>query len=241
MEYELNHLQQPVGLPVHAWQAPLFPVHQDMEGRFCRLEPLNAEKHAQQLFDGFAQDTEGKCWTYLFAGPFANFREFSDWIGSAVSSKDPQFYAIVDTATHQATGMASYLRIDPKNGCIEVGHLNFSPLMQRTPIATEAMYLMMKRAFEAGYRRYEWKCNALNEPSRKAAQRLGFSYEGLFRQAIVVKGRNRDTAWYSIIDSEWPELKQAFEQWLKADNFDAEGRQRVSLSSMTKTLLKQKG
>ena len=137
--------------------------------------------------------------------------------------------------------MASYLRIDPNSGSIEVGGINFSPLLQRKPAATEAMYLMMKHAFELGYRRYEWKCNALNAPSRKAAQRLGFSYEGIFRQALVVKGRNRDTAWYAAIDSEWPALDAAFSQWLSVDNFDALGIQKTKLSALTSPILTQRG
>jgi RimJ/RimL family protein N-acetyltransferase len=143
---------------------------------------------------------------------------------------DPFLYAIIDLATERAVGLAGYLRIDPANGSIEVGHLNYSPLLQRTPGATEAMYLMMTRAFALGYRRYEWKCHALNAPSRSAALRLGFTFEGIFRQAAVVKGRNRDTAWYSIIDSEWPALKQAFERWLAPENFDERGIQRTPLS-----------
>ena len=144
---------------------------------------------------------------------------------------DPLFYAILDQATNRAVGVAGYLRIDPRNGSIEVGHLGYSPLLQRTPAATEAMYLMMARAFELGYRRYEWKCDSLNEPSRAAALRLGFVFEGIFRQAVVVKGRNRDTAWFSVIDSEWPALKAAFVNWLAPDNFDEQGRQLARLSA----------
>jgi RimJ/RimL family protein N-acetyltransferase len=143
---------------------------------------------------------------------------------------DPQFYTIIDVLTEQPVGLASYLRIDAANGVIEVGHLNYSPLLQQKPAATEAMYLMMRHAFELGYRRYEWKCNALNLPSRRAAERLGFLFEGLFRQSMVIKGRNRDTAWYSILDSEWPAVRQRLEQWLAAENFDAAGRQRQALS-----------
>ena len=145
---------------------------------------------------------------------------------------DPLFYAIIDAATEEAVGVASYLRIDPRNGSIEVGHLGYSLLLQRTPAATEAMYLMMERVFRLGYRRYEWKCHALNAPSRAAAQRLGYSFEGVFRQAAVVKGRNRDTAWYSVIDKEWPMLEAAFLRWLHPTNFDEQGRQRARLSAL---------
>src|SRR3954465_7648131 len=151
------------------------------------------------------------------------------------------FFAIVDRITGKPAGVASVLRVDPANGCIEVGGLAYSPLLQRKPAATEAMFLIMGQAFKLGYRRYEWKCNALNAPSRAAAQRLGFSYEGIFRQATVVKGRNRDTAWYSIIDAEWPALRQAYEAWLAPANFDAHGNQRTQLSALTAPLLKQRG
>jgi RimJ/RimL family protein N-acetyltransferase len=154
---------------------------------------------------------------------------------------DPQFHAIIDLATGKVGGVASYLRIDPAAGSIEVGHINFSPRLQRTVAATEAMYLMMKRAFELGYRRYEWKCHALNAPSRAAAQRLGFSYEGIFRQARVDKGRNRDTAWYAAIDADWPALDRAFSSWLDPANFDEIGQQRTSLSSLTDPILVARG
>lgn len=155
--------------------------------------------------------------------------------------RDPFFYAIVEKAAGKAVGVASHLRIDPRNGSIEVGHIAYSPLLQRTPAATEAMYLLMERAFELGYRRYEWKCNALNAPSRVAAQRLGLSYEGIFRQAIISKGRNRDTAWYAAIDKEWPALKAAFACWLAPANFDGQGRQRTRLSALTGSILEQRG
>ena len=173
--------------------------------------------------------------------PFASFDLYRSWLRVSVLTSDPQFYAIIDNITQQAVGIAAYLRIDPKNGSIEVGHLNFSPRLQKTPIATEAMYLMMKQAFELGYRRYEWKCNTLNKPSRRAAQRLGLSYEGVFRQATVSKGRNRDTAWYAAIDEEWPALKTAFEQWLAVSNFDEQGKQKLSLSALTAPIVKNWG
>jgi RimJ/RimL family protein N-acetyltransferase len=174
-------------------------------------------------------------------GPFATLVDYRTWVEGSARGNDPMFFAIVDRTTGKAVGVASYLRIDPANGCIEVGHLAYSPLLQRKPAASEAMYLMMEQAFKLGYRRYEWKCNALNAPSRAAAQRLGFSYEGIFRQATVVKGRNRDTAWYSIIDAEWPPLQRAFQTWLAPENFDAQGKQRKRLSSLTAPLLKQRG
>lgn len=179
-------------------------------------------------------------WLYLPYGPFDSLQSYREWMVSFCNDSDPLFYAILDSKTTNALGVASYLRIDTNNGVIEVGHLAYSPLLQRTRTATEAMYLMMQHAFELGYRRYEWKCNSLNMPSRAAAERLGFTFEGIFRQAAVIKGRNRDTAWYSIIDKEWPALKQAFETWLADDNFDADGRQKVALSTLTSAIQRQK-
>jgi RimJ/RimL family protein N-acetyltransferase len=201
-----------------------------MQGRLCRLEPLDVAKHAAALHEAHAADREGRNWTYLPYGPFASAAEYARWVEWAVAQGDPQFFAIVDGATGQPVGTASYLRIEPAMGVIEVGHLAFSPALQRRPAATEAMYLMMRRVFdELGYRRYEWKCDALNAPSRRAAERLGFRYEGTFRQAVVIKGRNRDTAWFSILDREWPALKVAFERWLDPANFDGAGAQRRRL------------
>ncbi len=212
-----------------------------MEGRFCRVEPLDPARHGDPLWAANALDRDGRNFTYLTAGPFATPEAYFEWLNGSCRGDDPLFHAIVDRASGQAVGVASYLRIDPANGVIEVGHINYSPLLQRRPAATEAMHLMMKRAFELGYRRYEWKCDALNAPSRAAAQRLGFSYEGLFRQAVVYKGRSRDTAWYSVIDAEWPALRAAFERWLDPANFDAAGNQRVALSALTAPLLMARG
>jgi RimJ/RimL family protein N-acetyltransferase len=212
-----------------------------MEGRFCRVEPLDPERHGLALYAANALDTVGRNWTYLPYGPFRSFESYRDWLDQAAAGDDPLFFAIVDRETGRAAGVASYLRIMPESGSIEVGHLNFSPLLQRRPAATEAMFLIMELAFSLGYRRYEWKCDALNAPSRRAAQRLGFSYEGVFRQATVVKGRNRDTAWYAIIDREWPALRAAYEQWLSHANFDSEGLQRIRLSDLTRPLLHAAG
>jgi RimJ/RimL family protein N-acetyltransferase len=184
------------------------------------------------LFEANAEDRDGRNWTYLPYGPFPTLAAYREWVEGASRADDPLFYAIVDNAGGEAVGVASLMRIDPKPGVIEVGGINYSPRLQRRPGATEAMYLLMRRAFdELGYRRYEWKCDSLNAPSRAAALRLGFQYEGLFRQATVYKQRNRDTAWFSILDREWPALRTAFEAWLDPANFDAAGRQRRSLSS----------
>lgn len=238
---ETNALGQPIGFAVPEWKPTVRPVHRVLAGRFCCLEPLNAARHAADLFSANALDAEGRNWTYLPYGPFDSLSSYSNWVEQFSATSDPLFFAIVSNETGKAVGVASYLRIDPANGSIEVGHLNFSLLMQKTPIATEAMWLMIREAFSLGYRRYEWKCNALNQPSRSAAQRLGLSFEGVFRQAAVNKGRNRDTAWYAAIDSEWPALDAAFHQWLAPDNFDDEGRQRVSLSKLTGPILVRRG
>ncbi|MCX9154810.1 GNAT family N-acetyltransferase [Niveibacterium sp. 24ML] len=232
-----NEFGQPVGDEVSGWTPPPRPGGVTLTGRFCRVEPIEPARHAEALFAANAQDSDGRSWTYLPYGPFATFAEYRDWLSTMAAGQDPCFYAIVDAASGLAVGVCSYLRIDPAAGSIEVGHLHFSPRLQGKPAATEAMFLMMQHAFTLGYRRYEWKCNALNAPSRRAAQRLGFSYEGCFRQARVDRGRNRDTTWYSVIDSEWPALKAVFEQWLGPENFDADGRQRVALSVLTNGLL----
>jgi len=226
-----NHLGQPVGEPLPDWTARPWPSRAAMEGRLCRLEPLDASRHAEALYEAHALDAEGRNWTYLPYGPFASPEDIVVWIRSVENSDDPMFFAIIGIATRRAIGWASYLRIDPAMGSIEVGHLAYSPALQRTPAGTEAMYLMMKRAFdELGYRRYEWKCNALNAPSWNAAERLGFRYEGTFRQAWVQKGRNRDQAWFSIIDGEWSAIRSALERWLDPSNFDTAGRQKRRLA-----------
>jgi RimJ/RimL family protein N-acetyltransferase len=234
----LNPLGQPVGLPMANWKPPAPPAREVMTGRFCALEPLDPQRHAPELYKANALDNEGRMWTYLPYGPFEGFASYAAWLNQDCLGNDPLFYAIVDQPTRKPVGMASYLRIDPPVGAIEVGHLVFSPLLQKTPAATEAMYLMMQNAFALGYRRYEWKCDALNAKSRAAAQRLGFSFEGIFRQARIYKGRTRDTAWFSVIDQEWPALQQAFVRWLDPANFDERGLQRHSLSSLTAPLLK---
>ena len=212
-----------------------------MAGRYCSVEPIDPERHARALHEANMRDPTGRAFTYLSAGPFASYDAYLAWITAICLGRDPLFHAIVDSATGNAVGVASYMRIDAANGAIEVGHINYSPPLQRTRAATEAMYLMMQRVFELGYRRYEWKCDSLNAASRAAAQRLGFSYEGVFRQAVVYKGRNRDTAWYAMIDSEWPALREAYRQWLDPANFDAQGRQRLRLSDLTAPVLKRRG
>jgi len=230
-----NQLGQPIGWPLPDWSPRSRPPRAPMEGRFCRIEPLDPGRHAAGLFAANAEDTAGRIWTYLPYGPFTSPEAYLGWAETMARGEDPLFHAILDRASGRALGVASYLRIDPPVGVIEVGHINYAPALQRRPAATEAMYLMMRRAFdELGYRRYEWKCDALNAPSRAAAERLGFTYEGLFRQATIYKARNRDTAWYSILDREWPALRDAFERWLDPANFSPDGKQRQSLSSLTR-------
>lgn len=236
MQHDTNDMGQPIGFALPDWKPPDLPSRKPMKGRFCRVEPLDPDLHASTLFAANALDAEGRMWTYLPYGPFDSLERFRSWTKEMCSLGDPLFYAIIDKTTGKAVGLASYLRIDPRNGSIEVGHILYSPLVQRTIAATEAMYLMMERAFALGYRRYEWKCDALNQPSRNAAQRLGFSFEGIFRQATVVKGRNRDTAWYSVIDPQWPALREAFRRWLDPGNFDEQGKQRLRLSDLTRRL-----
>ncbi len=230
---KLNHLGQPIGDDVPGWKPARTPGRTAIgEGRYCLVTPLEPRRHGRELWDAFALDREQRNWTYLVHGPYAAFADFMAWLEGAAALDDPLVFAVVERGSGRAVGVAAYLRIAPAAGSIEVGHINFSPLLQRTPAATEAMYLMMKHAFALGYRRYEWKCDALNQPSRAAAERLGLTFEGIFRQALVYKGRNRDSAWYAAIDREWPTLQAAFEAWLAPENFDADGRQRRSLSAL---------
>lgn len=226
MASRTNEHGQSIGLPVVDWRGATTPVREPIEGSRCRLEPLDADRHAAGLFRAYAADPAGRNWTYLPYGPFATLAEYRGWLAEKQVSQDECFFTIVDPRSGEPVGVAAYLRISPQTGSIEVGHLSYSPALQRTVASTEAMYRMMKRVFDDwGYRRYEWKCDALNAPSRAAAVRLGFRFEGVFRKLMVLKGRNRDTAWFSIVDDEWPALRSGFEAWLGPSNFDAEGRQ----------------
>ena len=237
MAEHVNELGQTIGFPLPGWRRPPHPPREAMTGRFCRLEPLDPATHAEDLFRANALDADARHWTYLPYGPFADLAAYRAWMDATCLGPDPLFFAIVDPETGRPLGVASFLRIDAAQGTVEVGHLRFSSLLQRRPAATEAMYLMMRRAFELGYRRYEWKCDALNAPSRAAALRLGLSYEGIFRQHMVLKQRSRDSAWFAAVDGEWPALDAAFRRWLDPANFDAEGRQRIRLSALTAPLL----
>ena len=230
----LNEFGQPIGEPLPDWSPPPLPTREQIEGIYCRLVPLDAQLHARPLYEVIARESDDGSWTYLPYGPFGSFEEYRIWATASAAAEDPLFFAIEDRCGHAPLGVASYLRIAPAAGSIEVGHIHYSSALKRSAVATEAMYLLMERAFALGYRRCEWKCDSLNAPSRAAAQRLGFQYEGIFRQAAVYKGRNRYTAWYSMLDSEWPRLRVAFERWLAADNFDAGRRQRTRLSGLTR-------
>ncbi|MCP4493822.1 MAG: GNAT family N-acetyltransferase [Gammaproteobacteria bacterium] len=230
-----NKLDQPIGFPVENWQSCQWPPRSTIEGRSCRIEAYQPDQHNGDLFDAFVKDPDQANWTYLPYGPFDSFEAFDSWARANCQDDDPLFHAVIDLNTGRAAGLASYLRITPTAGVIEVGHIHFSPLLQRTRVATECMYLMMNRVLdELGYRRYEWKCDALNAASCRAALRLGFVYEGIFRQATMYKSRNRDTAWYAVIDKDWPRLKDAFEQWLDDANFDQQGGQKHSLNEFIK-------
>lgn len=227
----VNSLGQPIGFPLPEWTPRARPPRTPMQGRYCRVEPLDVARHGAAL-DAAFRASDPRNWTYLSGAPSDSAEVFRERLVKAAANADPLAHTIVDAASGTPVGMASYMRIDPANGTIEVGAIHMSDRLKRTPAATEAMYLMMRRAFdELGYRRYEWKCDSLNAPSRAAAERYGFRFEGISRQAIVYKGRNRDTAWFAMLDNEWPAIKAAFERWLAPANFDAQGRQQHRLSA----------
>ncbi|MCF6304657.1 MAG: GNAT family N-acetyltransferase [Rhodobacteraceae bacterium] len=209
---------------VKGWQPVRRPEPANMAGQYVALSPLMVS-HAQAIFDATSKDKTGAGWQYMPVGPFGNIGEVRAFLQKVCAKPDPMFFAITDLSSGKVCGFASFLRINPDQGSIEVGYIYFAPELQKTRAATEAMFLMMQQVFDLGYRRYEWKCNAANGASMAAAKRLGFTFEGVFRQAMVVKGRNRDTAWFSIVDGEWPALCDRFQKWLSPENFDADGRQ----------------
>jgi RimJ/RimL family protein N-acetyltransferase len=228
-----NAYGQPVGAPVAGWSPRPQPQRTVLTGRYCRIEPIDAERDARALFDAYMLAPDGRDWTYLFQERPTSFAACRDYLAAIAASSDPLHYVIVDESSRLAVGTAALMRIEPVHGVIEVGSITYSPLLKRSRAGTEAMYLMMRYAFDdLGYRRYEWKCDSLNGASRAAATRYGFHFEGTFRQAIIYKNRNRDTAWYAIIDKEWPRLRAAFETWLSGENFDARGQQRRSLAAI---------
>ena len=231
LEFEYDDRGNRIGVPVQESVCHR-PEWKALGGRYARLEPLARDSHTEQLFAAF--EGHDRVWTYMPHGPFATEGELAAWIESVERLDDPMFFAVIDVASGEAVGIASYLRIDEKARSIEVGWISLSPRLQRSTAASEAMYLMMRNAFELGFRRYEWKCNALNVESMVAAERLGMTFEGVFRKATVVKGRNRDTAWFAIVDDDWPGVRAAMETWLAPGNFDASGRQLSSLSDATR-------
>ena len=225
-----------IGIAVNPSPAPR-PQPRVLPGRVVTLRPFDRPVHAQALYEATHGSDKDDLWRYMGDGPYASLDVFEAAFEQKQRSVDPVFFAIVDNASGLPVGQAAYMRIDPVNRVVEVGNIIFTAALQHTRAATEAMYLMARHAFDdLGYRRYEWKCNALNQPSRRAALRLGFLFEGIFRQHMIVKGRNRDTAWFSMLDSEWPVRKANFEQWLAPSNFDPAGRQALSLSSLNETV-----
>ena len=237
-EQRVNEYGQPIGPDVIDWTPRQLPPRTAISGRFARIEPLDVDRHAADLYAAYSTAPDGRDWTYMFSGPYPTFEDFLTWANAAAVSTDPMHHAIIDLATGRAVGTAAYLRIDVTHGVIEIGNIAYSPSLQRSPLATEAMFLMMQRVFdELGYRRYEWKCDHHNARSRAAAARYGYTYEGIFRQAVMYKGRSRDTAWFAIIDREWPALRAAYRQWLDTANFDADGEQRFRLSDLTAAAL----
>jgi len=235
MTERVNKYQQPIGEAIEEWSVRPRPERVVLSGRFCRLEPLESEKHFNALYEAYGKAPDGRDWTYMFTGPFEDENQFRGHLNAAATSSDAVHFAVIDLKNSRAVGTLALMRIEPVHGVMEVGHVTFSPALKRTPLSTEAHFLLMTYAFDRlGYRRYEWKCDSLNAPSRKAAERLGFTFEGIFRQALIYKGRTRDTAWFSIIDSEWQTLRTGFERWLSAGNFDADGQQIQRLSVLRK-------
>lgn len=231
MEDRNNEFGQPIGASVPGWSARPRPQRAVIPGRYCRLEPVSVDRHADGLFDAYGEAPDGRDWTYLFTERPPTSAAFREYLAGLVASEDPLHYAIIDERTAKPVGTAALMRIEPAHGVIEVGCITFSPRLKKTRAATESMYLLMQMVFDRlGYRRYEWKCDSLNAASRSAALRYGFTFEGIFRRAIVYKGRSRDTAWYSIVAEEWPRIRAAFEMWLSPENFDDAGRQRRRLA-----------
>ncbi len=227
-------IERPVGPLVDPLPDGLEPQRQRFDGQSVSLVPVDTDRDASDLFASFAtSDPDHALWTYMGFGPFASEAVFATWLAAMEVSEDPLFFSIIPREIDKAFGMSSFLRTDAKQGVTEIGSIWFSPALQRTRAASESIYLMMAHVFdELRYRRLEWKCNALNAASRRAAIRYGFTFEGVFAKHMIVKGRNRDTAWYAMTNDEWPRVKQIFQTWLNDDNFDAGGGQRMSLADL---------
>ncbi len=229
----LNEFQQPIGRDLTGWTEAKQPDQTTITGQFCRLERLDVSRHVEELYEAFQDSPDARNWTYLPYGPFSSCNEYRDFLISMEGLNDPYHYTVIDKSTNKAVGTLSLMRIDAANGVIEIGHVVYSPRMQRTPLSTEVMTLLQDYVFEElGYRRLEWKCDALNEPSRAAAERFGFTFEGVFRQLQVTQGRNRDTGWYSLLDSEYAVFKSAYKAWLAPENFDESGQQLSKLADL---------
>lgn len=233
----LNQYKQEIGELLPHWTPRQLPQKNNLKGKYCLLEPYSADRHAHDLYKAYSHAEDDRDWTWLPIGPFKDFDDYFQQAKSFEKSHDPIHYAIIDSATKQAIGSIALMRIDPINGTVEMGFVLYSPLLKKTRIATEAQFLLMQYVFdELGYRRYEWKCDSLNTPSRKAALRLGFTYEGTFRKAVVYKGRSRDTDWFSLIDTEWPNIKTQLQTWLSSKNFDETGQQILSIEQIRNAL-----
>lgn len=227
-----NEFNQDIGMPITDWEKKQYPARMILKGSHCTVEPLKLT-HADELCDAINLDTDDSYWTWLTREPIKNKKDFNQWVDEVIRTNDPIFYVVIENKTKKPIGYFALMRIDPGNGVVEVGHVHFSKLLRGTIMSTEAHWLLMNYVFtDLKYRRYEWKCNSLNVPSRNAALRLGFKYEGRFRQAMVVKGHNRDTDWLSIIDSEWPIVNLSIRQWLSLSNFDDMGNQLKSLNAI---------
>ena len=225
-----NEFGQPIGFALPHWTPRALPDAERLPGRYCTVERLETDRHADELYAAYAAASDDSDWTYLPVGPFESLERYREWVQAQAQIGDPRHYAVVDAFSGRAVGSLSLMRHDPTNGAIEVGWVIFSRAMQRTPLSSEAHFLLMRYVFEElRYRRYEWKCDSLNAPSRRAAVRLGFTFEGTFRQSTVYKGRSRDTSWFSVLDRDWPKVKEGFEAWLAPENFDEGGHQRVAL------------
>ena len=220
--------ERPLGPKVDPVPPGSMPDRRPLHGMWMLLEPVSAELHARDLFDSITGKDD--VWTYMGYGPWAEFEAFEAWLKERETARDPWFYAFIRRDTGKACGMGAFMRCDAPNGVIEIGHIWMSPALQKTREATEAIFLMIRHCFDdLGVRRLEWKCDALNAPSRKAAARFGFEFEGIFRQHMIVKGRNRDTAWFAMLDKDWHVIRAGFERWLRPENFDEKGRQKAKL------------
>lgn len=232
MKSRENEFGQPIGASLPNWRGAQLPGPKPLVGRYCRLERVDVAKHAVDLYAAYCDAPNWQDWTYLTVGPYDTFEAYRNYLAAAAQSSDPMQYAVIDLVSGRAVGTLALMRIDASNGVIEVGSVTYSPRMKRTRVATETISLLLEYVFEElGYRRFEWKCDSLNAPSRAAALRYGFTFEGIFRQAVVTRGRNRDTAWYSIIDEEYPKLRAAYESWLDSRNFDKDGVQVETLAA----------